>query len=68
MNAQRYPTIEPATLAQWFHEAYESLAPSFGYETREATAVPWSAVPEPNRSLMVAVAGEVLDRLIDTCQ
>lgn len=46
-------------IARMFHEAYERLAPSFGYETRKASAVPWEDVPEPNRSLMVAVAGEV---------
>lgn len=49
-------------LARAFHEAYERLAPSFGYETRRDSAVPWEDVPEPNRSLMIAVAGEVLAR------
>lgn len=52
-----------ADLARAFHEAYERLAPSFGYETRRASAVPWEDVPEPNRSLMIAVAGEVLSDL-----
>ena len=47
------------TIARQFHEAYERLAPSFGYETREASAVPWVEVPEENRRLMIAVAGEV---------
>lgn len=57
--------MTPEEFAQQFHEAYERLAPSFGYKTREASAVPWSDVPEPNRSLMVAVAGEILrDRVI----
>lgn len=46
-------------IAQLFHEAYERLAPSFGYKTRDASAVPWTDVPEPNRSLMIAVAAEV---------
>ena len=46
-------------IARLFHEAYERLAPSFGYETRKASAVPWEDVPEPNRSLMIAVASEV---------
>lgn len=55
---------DPETVARWFHEAYERLAPSFGYETRKASAVPWESVPEPNRSLMVAVAAEVRDRLL----
>lgn len=50
-------------LAQLFHETYERLAPDFGYDTRKASAVPWEEVPEPNKSLMVAVAGEVITEL-----
>jgi hypothetical protein len=50
-------------LAAAFHEAYERLAPEYGYGTRKATAVPWSDVPDPNRSLMIAVAGELLASL-----
>jgi hypothetical protein len=49
-------------LAAAFHVAYERLAPSYGYETREESAVPWHEVPEPNRSLMIAVAGEIINR------
>jgi hypothetical protein len=52
--------IDRDALARRFHEAYERLAPSFGYKTREASAVPWEDVPEQNKRLMVAVAGEVL--------
>jgi len=47
-------------LAKAFHEAYERLAPSFGYKTREASAVPWEDVPEANRRLMTAVCSEVV--------
>lgn len=50
-------------LAQFFHETYEELAPDFGYTTRKSSAVPWSEVPEPNRSLMIAVAQKVLDKM-----
>lgn len=50
----------PDQLAQRFHETYERLAPSYGYATRQASAVPWRDVPEPNKSLMVAVCGEIL--------
>ncbi len=46
-------------LARAFHEAYERLAPSYGYKTREASAVPWDLVPANNRALMTAVAAEV---------
>lgn len=47
-------------LARRFHETYERLAPSFGYETRKASAVPWAEVPENNKALMVAVCAELL--------
>lgn len=50
-------------LAQLFHDTYEKLAPDYGYETRKASAVLWSDVPEPNKSLMIAVADKVLDRI-----
>jgi hypothetical protein len=48
-------------IAQAFHEAYEALAPDFGYTTREASAKPWAEVPEQNKSLMVAVAQRLLN-------
>jgi hypothetical protein len=47
-------------IAQRFHEAYERLAPEFGYKTREASAVPWEDVPENNKALMIATVREVL--------
>lgn len=55
--------MEAEQVAQEFHEAYERLAPSFGYETRKESAVTWADVPEPNKSLMIAVAGEVLKKI-----
>ncbi len=55
--------IEPETAAQRFHEAYERLAPSFGYTTREASAVPWADVPAQNKALMVAVCAEILPEI-----
>jgi hypothetical protein len=48
-------------IAQAFHEAYERLAPDFGYKTREASAKPWAQVPEQNKSRMVAVVQPLLD-------
>lgn len=54
-------------LAQRFHEAYERLAPSFGYTTREASAKPWAEVPHNNRALMVAVCKEVSQQLRAHC-
>ena len=47
-------------IAQAFHEAYERLAPDFGYKTREASAKPWDDVPEDNKRLMVAVVRDLL--------
>ena len=49
---------QPLELAILFHDTYERLAPSFGYETREETR---KFDPEsPNGRLMVAVCEEVL--------
>ena len=62
MSDQRITTTSE-DIARKFHEAYERLAQEFGYETRKASAVPWENVPEPNRSLMIAVAGEVFASL-----
>jgi len=58
----REPAPQPGAedLARKFHETYERLAPSFGYETREASAKPWEEVPEQNRNLMTAVCRELL--------
>jgi hypothetical protein len=48
-------------VAAAFHEAYERLAPEHGHRTREASAVPWHEVAPANRSLMRAVAAEIID-------
>ncbi len=46
-------------IARLFHETYERLAPTFGYETRKETREfdPESA----NGKLMIAVVSEVID-------
>jgi hypothetical protein len=49
-------------IAREFHREYEKQAPRHGYETREASRKPWSAVPERNRELMVAVVRELMGR------
>jgi hypothetical protein len=51
---------QPERIARAFHEAYEQLAPMFGYETREASAKPWAEVPEQNRELMKAVVSALI--------
>ena len=53
-------TPGPEDLAKLFHETYETLAPDFGYETREASRKPWLEVPEKNRKLMIAVCERIL--------
>lgn len=54
------PDRDPAKIAQAFHEAYERLAPTFGYQTRDASAVAWESVPEQNKTLMVATVADLL--------
>jgi hypothetical protein len=49
----------PENIARAFHETYERLAPEFGYETREASAKPWSDVPQQNKDLMIAVVQDL---------
>lgn len=55
----------PEAVAKAFHEAYERLAPRYGYQTRHESRVPWAEVPASNRALMIATAREVLIRLED---
>jgi hypothetical protein len=55
--------MSPEELAKLFHETYEELAPNYGYTTRRSSSVPWEEVPEPNKSLMIAVATRILEKL-----
>jgi len=52
----------PEHIAAAFHESYETLAPWFGYKTRDESAVPWDQVPESNKKLMIAVVEDLLER------
>ncbi len=58
--ARRSPVPDAESVAKLFHESYERLAPTFGYETREETRLPWERVPERNKRLMIAATAEVL--------
>jgi hypothetical protein len=60
------PSGNASKLAKRFHETYERLAPSMGYETREESAVPWEEVPENNKRLMIAVCEELLPSIPST--
>lgn len=53
-------------VARAFHEFYELLAPSFAYDTREASAKPWNEVPIKNRELMIATVHAVREFLEDS--
>jgi hypothetical protein len=55
---------EAEMIARAFHEAYERLAPDFGYRTREESAKPWGQVPDQNKGLMVAVVQDLLDNQV----
>lgn len=58
-------SVTAEDLARFFHETYESLAPTYGWETQAASRTEWGDVPEANRNLMVATAEEVLNWLDD---
>lgn len=53
--------MSPLQLAGLFHDLYERLAPSYGYETRPETRDFRPA--SPNGQLMIAVCAEILKRL-----
>lgn len=55
-------TADIEKIAKQFHESYERLAPSFGYKTREESAVPWENVPPNNKALMRAVVEDLMGR------
>jgi hypothetical protein len=46
-------THDAERVAKAFHKTYERLAPRHGYETREASRVPWNKLPPENRKLMI---------------
>jgi hypothetical protein len=54
-------------VARKFHDAYEALAPVFGYLTRQESAKPWEQVPIRNRALMVAVVNSLIAQGVIRC-
>ncbi|MFJ8690291.1 phage protease [Micromonospora wenchangensis] len=60
--ASAAPVEDAEAIAKAFHESYERQAPDHGYRTREASAKPWSQVPDNNRALMTAVVRDLIER------
>jgi hypothetical protein len=52
--------LDREKLAELFHTTYESLAPQFGYRTRDDTSGPWVNVPDDNRRLMLATCEAII--------
>ena len=52
--------IDAEVIAAAFHESYERHAVLVGYDTRPESRVDWEDVPLPNRTLMIAVAADLL--------
>ena len=57
-SVSKKETLEEVELAILFHNTYERLAPSFGYETREDTKL--FDTTTPNGMLMIAVCKEII--------
>ena len=62
MFEEKSMKMTPEALAVLFHNTYETLAPEFGYETREETIIFDSE--SANGKLMIAVCAEIL-RVLD---
>ena len=58
IDEPKQETLEEVELAILFHNTYEKLAPSFGYETREDTK--YFDITTPNGKLMIAVCKEII--------
>ncbi len=57
---ERGRVLAATELARRFHETYAGLAPAFGEDAHTERAVPWAAVQEQQKRLMIAVCYEVL--------
>lgn len=64
MATEQQAVQQVQTIARAFHEAYEQLAPEFGYTTRRSSAVPWDKLPKRNKQLMLAVVAVLLQTRI----
>ena len=54
------PTLTDEELASRFHEAYERLAPDYGYRTRPESQGSWEKLSPTMRALMCATVAEAI--------
>lgn len=59
-SSGRPPMMDAEQLAQFFHETYARLAPEYGRKMHSVPSKPWAEVREPHKSLLIAVAREIL--------
>lgn len=51
-------------IAKRFHEVYEELAPTMGWETQERSRKTWEELPIENKWLMVKVVEQLMEEKI----
>lgn len=51
-------------IAKRFHEVYEDLAPSMGWETQERSRKSWEELPTENKWLMVKVVDQLMEEKV----
>lgn len=51
-------------IAKRFHEVYEELAPTMGWETQERSRKEWDELPLENKWLMVKVVEQLLEEKV----
>lgn len=63
-RAENFGELEEEVIAKNFHEVYEELAPSFGYETKKESQVSWDKLDKAHQDLMIATVRKVLQRFV----
>ena len=59
--ARRVANLDYEVGARTGHDAYERLAPEYGYTTRQKSRVSWERLPQEHRDLMVAAYTVAID-------
>lgn len=52
-------------LARMFHDAYERLAPDYGWKTQTVSRKQWEELPDGLRLLMLSVCEEIITALLE---